>query len=233
MRVLIVEDEAVIARRLARLTREILGKQLDRLLEATSLQAGLATLEQSPVDLVLLDLSLHGEDGFSLLEHAVAGSFHTIIISAHTDRALRAFEYGVLDFVPKPFDKERLAAALARFQQADARADYGTRYLGVAKHGKVELVPLARVAYIKGAGAYAELVLDDGTSELHGKSLDRLMMILPPVFERIHKSYIVPMDKAARLLVHEGSRYELVMREGTVLPVGRTRARQIRRKLEG
>ncbi len=108
MRILIVEDETVIARRLERLVRQILGQQLVWLKRADCLAAARADLESFPIDLMFLDLNLHGKDGFGLLEHAVAGAFHTVIVSAHTNQALRAFEYGVLDFVAKPFDKERL-----------------------------------------------------------------------------------------------------------------------------
>lgn len=233
MRILIVEDEVVIARRLERFTREIQGNQLSWLKLVDSLEAGLAELAKRPIDLLLLDLNLHGRDGFELLEQVVAGSFHTVVISAHTDRAIRAFEYGVLDFVAKPFDRQRLAHAFARFRDGANRADYGTRYLGLAKHGKVEMVAIDAVRYARGAGPYAELVLDDGRIELYGKSLDRLMMILPPSFERIHKSYIVNMDRALCIRTRPGSRYELELENRVVLPVGRTRARRIRAKLEG
>ncbi len=233
MRILIVEDEVVIARRLERLTREILGKQLSWLKRVGNLQAGLAQLDTRPIDLLLLDLNLNGRDGFDLLERLVARSFHTVVVSAHTERAIRAFEYGVLDFIPKPFDRKRLAQALARFRDAASRSDYGARYLGLAKQGKVELIAIEEVRYAKGAGPYAELVLESGRSELHGKSLDGLMMILPPCFERIHKSYIVNMDHVRCIRNRPGSRYELELANRVVLPVGRTRARYIREKLQG
>ena len=232
MRILIVEDEVVIARRLERLVRELLGKRLDWLGHETRLDEAWSTLEQTPIDLLFLDLNLNGKDGFQLLERAVAGSFHTVVVSAYTDQALRAFEYGVLDFVAKPFDGERLAKTLDRLDNARERADYGTRYLGVAKPGRLALIPVAEIRYIKGAGAYSELHSGEGPPELHGKSLDRLMAILPPIFERVHKSYIVHMDRVRHIRALEGSRYELHMDDGTVLPVGRTRIKQIRARLQ-
>ena len=55
---------------------------------------------------MLLDLNLHARDGFEILKQIVSKSFHTIIISANIDRAIEAFEYGVLDFIPKLYNKE-------------------------------------------------------------------------------------------------------------------------------
>ena len=88
MRVLVVEDEAVVARRLRRLVGEILGAELERLDVIDHLGDAIDRVFETPYDLVFLDLALHGDDGFELLRHAVSGAFHTIVVSAHTDRAL-------------------------------------------------------------------------------------------------------------------------------------------------
>lgn len=231
MRLLIVEDEPLIAQRLERMCREILGAQLETVDHAARSDETAARLAGTPIDLLLLDLNLKGSDGMLLLKHSVAGSFHTIIVSANTDRALEAFEHGVLDFVPKPFSRERLAAALARSTSAEARADYAAKFLAVRKYGRVELVRVDDVVYAKGAGAYSELVLESGATELHDKSLEKLQALLPPVFERIHKSYLVRMSAVKTLHAQEGSHYEAELKSGVRLPIGRTRYKEIREKI--
>ena len=231
MRLLIVEDEPLLAQRLERFVREILGDRLETLRVATLFSEASARLDESPIDLLLLDLNLHGRDGMELLASSVAGSFHTIIVSANTEQALRAFEYGVIDFVPKPFSRERLAQAIQRVTERDGRAAGAAKFLAVRKHGKVELVPIDRVLYVEGAGAYAEIVLEDGRRELHDKTLEKLHALLPPVFERVHKSYVVRMTAVKALHAAEGSHYELELRNGLRLPVGRTRYKEIREKL--
>ena len=231
MRVLIVEDEPLIAQRLERFCREILGEKLEAIHVAALLSEASARLDESPIDLLLLDLNLHGRDGMELLQASVAGSFHTIIVSANTEQALRAFEFGVIDFVPKPFSKERLASALARVTERDGRAAGTAKFLAVKKYGKVELVEIDRVLYVEGAGAYAELVLNDGKRELHGKTLEKLHALLPPVFERIHKSFVVRWSAVKALHAQEGSHYEAELRNGLRLPVGRTRYKELREKL--
>ena len=231
MRVLIVEDEPLIAQRLERFCREILGSKLETLRMATLHSEAKARLDESPIDLLLLDLNLHGRDGMELLGASVAGSFHTIIVSANTEQALRAFEFGVIDFVPKPFSRERLALALGRVTERDGRSAGAAKFLAVKKYGKVELVEIDRVMYVEGAGAYAELVLDDGRRELHDKTLEKLHALLPAGFERIHKSYVVRWSTVKALHAQEGSHYEVELRSGLRLPVGRTRYKELREKL--
>src|SRR6478735_8796777 len=189
LNLLIVEDEPPIARRIEKLARAALGPRLGSAHVAQTLDEADGHLAQTPVDVLLLDLNLHGRDGFELLARAVAGSFHTIVVSANTDQALRAFEYGTLDFVPKPVAPDRLARALARVTDAQNRSEFAARSLAVQKSGRIEPVSLDAVHYIKGAGPYSELVLAGGRTELHNKSLDKLLAILPPTFERVHKSY--------------------------------------------
>lgn len=231
MKILIVEDEPLLAGRLERLCREILGPQLESVRIATMFDEASAQLDHAPIDVLLLDLNLNGADGMELLQSTVAGSFHTIIVSANTEQAIRAFEYGVIDFIPKPCMKERLAQALHRVTDRAGRAACAAKYLAVRKMGRVELVEIDRVLFVQGAGAYAELVLDDGRRELHDKTLEKLHALLPPVFERIHKSYVVRLSAVRALHAREGSLYEAELRNGLRLPVGRTRYKELRDKL--
>ncbi|WP_342380737.1 LytTR family DNA-binding domain-containing protein [Myxococcus stipitatus] len=229
MRLLIVEDEPLAARRLARLCEQWLGPGSAAPRVCSSLDEARALLAGRDIDVLLLDLNLSGEDGFTLLAEATAGSFQTVVVSANTDQALRAFELGVLDFVPKPYTPERLALALGR---VGSRAAAPLRTLAVRKGGGVVLVPLDSVAYIQGAGDYAELVLRGGGTELSEKSLERLEQLLPADFFRIHRSYLVRVADIRELVTSEGSRTAVELKDGTRLPVGRSRLSLLRKRLE-
>jgi DNA-binding LytR/AlgR family response regulator len=135
-----------------------------------------------------------------------------------------------MDFVPKPFTRERLEQALQRVVDREARAASAAKFLAVRKLGRVELVPIDRVIYLEGAGAYAEIVLEDGRRELHDKTLEKLHALLPPVFERIHKSYVVRLNAVKALHAAEGSHYEAELRNGVRLPIGRTRYKELRER---
>jgi len=230
MKILIVEDEVHIARHLEKLVRRILrdtGPVIDRL---SRFEDALAHLDNVDIDLLLLDLNLDGKDGFELLQLISAASFHTIIISAYKNRAIEAFEYGVLDFVPKPFSEKRLRKALSRIQSALSPPDYPSRYFAVRKKGKIHLIKDEEVAYFQAFGHYAKIHLKNGQTELHNKSLVKLMPILGSDYERVHKSYIVKMSEIENIHVYEGGKYEIELCNGAMVPLGRSKYPLVKEK---
>lgn len=120
-----VEDEPLIARRLERVLRE---------------EAAEGALSRGGVDIVFLDLNLNGRAGFDLVGDAAAGAFHTVVASALTERALEAFEVGVLDFMGKPFGAERVHRSY--LVRLDERVREGSRYAAVLVLG--DEVPVGR-----------------------------------------------------------------------------------------
>lgn len=233
MQVLIVEDEARIAKRIERFTRELLQDQLTHLTLKPKLSEALDYVLNHPIDVLLLDLNLHGKDGFELLKTAVAHSFHTIVISAYRNRAIEAFEYGVIDFVAKPFDIERLKKAFERITDSQQRATYATKYLAIKKQGRIHLLTIEDILYLQGANIYSQVYLQNGQKDLYDKSLEKVLQLLPANFERIHKSYIVNMQQAQEIFVHSGSKYELMLKNGEILPIGRTRYKLIKERFFG
>ncbi|MCM0667011.1 LytR/AlgR family response regulator transcription factor [Flavobacterium tyrosinilyticum] len=230
MKILIIEDEARIAKRVERMTRDFFDKDVQILL-SDSLESGLIAIENNPIDLLLLDLNLNGEDGFEILQTFVAGPFQTIIISAYTDKAITAFNYGVLDFVPKPFDQNRLEQAFMRFTAQGKQSGGDVRFLAVRKAKTFRLVPINEILYIKGAGIYTELHLANNKIELHDKSLEALEKLLPETFERIHKSYILCWEQADKIVVEAGGKYSMQLKNGDLLPIGRSKYKEIKNKL--
>jgi len=230
MKILIIEDEARIAKRIERMTKGFFNKDV-QIFISDSVENGLNTIDQNEIDLLLLDLNLNGEDGFDVLQTVVSKSFQTIIISAYTDKAITAFNYGVLDFVPKPFDENRLAQAFIRYTAPERKAGSDIQFLAVKKAKTIKLITIKDIKYIKGAGIYTELHLHDGRIELHDKSLESLEKLLPITFERIHKSYILCWNEAEKLVVEAGGRYQMLLKNGEILPVGRSKYKEIKDKL--
>lgn len=230
MNILIVEDESRIAKRIERMTRDIFGNALESIKHINTLHEALKFTENSSLDLVLLDLNLNGDNGFDMLATAVSESFHTIVISANKDQAITAFEYGVLDFVPKPFNRDRLEQAFNRAITKEKIENNTIKVLAIKKRGRIQLIPIEDLLYIKGAGAYTELFLTDGTKELHDKSLEKLEQLLSHTFERIHKSYVVKMSEVKEIIVKSGSKYMAVLKNGALIPIGRTKYKDLKAK---
>ncbi|WP_281321954.1 LytR/AlgR family response regulator transcription factor [Flavobacterium aestivum] len=227
MNILIIEDEARIAKRLERMIRDIFGNEITSLRCIESLTEGIKHIEDNLIDLLFLDLNLNGEDGFNVLESVVSERFHTIIVSAYKEKAIKAFEYGVLDFVAKPFDEERLAKACQRIK-SKSFSENKLKYLSVKKKGRQSLININDLKYIKGSGIYTELHLTDGKIEIYNKTLENLSLLLPESFLRIHKSYIVKISEAIEIIVQPGTQYGLRLRNEEVLPIGRTRYKMVK-----
>ena len=138
----------------------------------------------------------------------------------------------MLDFVPKPFTEERLTQAFVRLTTSSSTPAHALQFLAVKKHGSLLLIDIQDLRYIKGAGIYTELHLQNGKKELHDKSLEKLAQLLPASFERIHKSYIVSLAQAEKIIVQEGSSYQLLLKNGELLPIGRSRYKELRSKID-
>lgn len=225
---LIVEDEPVIARRIARLSAEILDVDPRSILQLDTPDAAVERLRSGGIDLLLLDLNLHGEDGFAVLEQVTAFAAQTIIISANTDQAVRAFDHGVLDFVAKPFEPERLRKAFDRYS-APVEADQPrARFLSFRSGRRTRIVPLEDVVLLRGADKYTEVVTQSGEVLLHDRALGKLEQVLPERFERVHKSYIAAMDRIAGLETAPGNISTLILNTGERAPVSRSRIARVR-----
>ncbi|MFI5452234.1 LytR/AlgR family response regulator transcription factor [Pedobacter sp. UC225_61] len=228
MRILIIEDEVLIASRIQRMVKEIWASKVQSIVILEGIEEARSYLEKNEIDLLLLDLNLNGQNGFSMLEHFTAQAFHTIIISAHTEKAVEAFEYGVVDFVPKPFDRDRLSLALDR---ADGRPAHGITVLAVRQKGVLRLVKSAEVRYFKGSDIYAEIHLKNGETLLYDKTLERLSYLLGDCFERIHKSFLVATSELDTLILKGGASPMARLKNGELLPVGRTHYRELKKKI--
>ena len=145
---------------------------------------------------------------------------------------MRAFEHGVLDFVPKPVGGDRLARALQRVAPLPPPAGYRPEEFIAVRHlGRIDLVPLDELLYVEGADKYSELVLLNGQRSFYDKCLGRVEAALPRSFMRIHKSYLVRFAMVARLHVQKGSRYFAELKNGLRLPVGRSHYAEVKSRM--
>ncbi|MCM2567663.1 LytR/AlgR family response regulator transcription factor [Janthinobacterium kumbetense] len=233
MNVLILEDEPLIAQGLEREVRAHFGARLSNLVLHDNVPQALAALAQGQgqeqIDLLLLDLHLHGADGYDLLRLAADARFQTIIVSAHAERSITAFEFGVLDFVAKPFSRERLHKALQRYTGWHTEA----ASLSVKKRGALEWIAMADIDHVQADGHYSNIVLCSGEQCFHDLPIDKLMALLPPHFLRVHRSYIVNSLGFKRLQIGAGGKYALDTQTSTGIPVSRSSYPALKQRLLG
>lgn len=241
MRVLIVDDE-----HLARaLLREYLAGHPDIEVVgecANGFEAVKAIGELDP-ELVFLDIQMPKLDGFEVVE--LAGSKpHYIFATAYDQYALKAFEVRAIDYLLKPFSRERLAQALAHARSrqpqpeqaaqlqavvADAAQRRGYLERVLIKDGaRVHVVPSSTIDYIEAQDDYVQ-VTASGKAWLKNQRMSELEAQLDPqVFLRIHRSYIANVGSIARIEPASKDNYCAVLKDGTRLPISRSGYQKLR-----
>lgn len=203
IRILIVDDEAPARKRLSDLLDDCRAAlPLTLVDEASNGLEALTILDKGGVDIVLSDIRMPGMDGIELAQHLSrmdeANTPKIIFTTAYDEYAVRAFELNAVDYLLKPIKQERLLAALKKAAvlkpaQADAIADAAhsrRKHLSIHERGRVMLVPIEDVLYLKAELKY--LTVRTASKEyLLEESLTRLEEEFKGMFTRIHRNCLV------------------------------------------
>lgn len=224
MRILILDDEPPAARRIAKYCQEVFGKDIQTLKILDSLFPAIYYLQENAVDLLFLDIDLNDdENGFDLLKEIPSPSFYTIITSSHTEYAIQAFEYSVIDFLPKPFPLQRFAKAMVRVKNTLQARGIQKDFIAVKKDESLEMVRPGLISWLESEGNYTIMHLTSGSSEKIRKTLDKISSELPKNFVRTHRSYIVNANDVERILYGKNnSSYQVQLKDQTRVPLSRS-----------
>ena len=243
-RVLIVDDEAP--------ARSILREMLSALRDvrilaecANGFEAVKAASELGP-DVVFLDIEMPKLDGFEVLE-LIDPAIAVVFVTAYDSYALKAFEVHAVDYVLKPFRPERLAAALDRareragkISQADPREiaaaarPAGTHLsrIVVRDGTRVHVIPAEKLDFAEAQDDYVRLK-SEGKSFLKQQTIASLAATLDPErFVRVHRSYVLNLDRLARLELYSKGSYAAVLSDGSRIPVSREGHARLKALLE-
>jgi two-component system LytT family response regulator len=229
--VLIVDDEEP-ARAVL---REMLSCEPDvRILGecASGVEAVKAAMELKP-QLIFLDIEMPKLDGFEVLE-LLDPQVAVVFVTAYDGYALRAFEVHAVDYVLKPFRAERLKEALlgarahvsrrpeaAVLAQAARRiGEFATRIV-LKDASRIHLIPVDRLDYAEAQDDYVAL-RSDGKTYLKMQTLASLEASLDPsVFVRVHRSYLVRLDRIRAVDLYAKNSRIATLLDGTRVPVSR------------
>ncbi|WP_284615172.1 LytR/AlgR family response regulator transcription factor [Aquabacterium humicola] len=237
--VLIVDDEPLARLRLRSLIEANTEPPARVVGEAGDASAALALLQQTPCDLVLLDIAMPGRDGLGFADDLRRQPEPPLVVfvTAHADHALRAFEVDATDYLTKPVRRERLQAALLRaaerrVQRAES-APTGP-VLVVSDRGRVLRVPAAEVIYLKAEQKYVTLCSGRGRWTLDDALAD-LEQRLGDGFLRVHRNAVVAVS-AVRALERRGDDdgeegWSVQMSNGDWLAVSRRQLTAVREVL--
>ena len=228
---LIVDDEPL-ARETVRL---LLARDPDvRVVgECGSGDAALDVIAREEVDLLFLDVRMPGLDGLGALARLDPPPA-TVLITAHADHAVTAFDLDVVDYLLKPFDDVRFARALDRAKRhaaAGRRPAAPLDRLVVRNGTRIATMPVDEIDWIEAQDYYAE-VHAGGRSYLVRQSLHKLAASLDPTrFVRIHRKTIVNVRRVKELEPMFHGEHVVFLHDGTRLKLSRTFKDQVDRLL--
>ncbi|HUA02161.1 MAG TPA: response regulator [Candidatus Aquilonibacter sp.] len=247
IRVAIVDDED--------LARQVLREYLSSHPEieivaecANGFEAVKAVAELKP-DLVFLDIQMPKLDGFEVLE-LIGNDTAVVFITAHDNFAIRAFEVHATDYLLKPVSAARFEAALQRAKErlegkspaaAVAPAELAAAARPASQHvdripvrdgARVSIIPVAKLDYVEAQDDYVALV-SEGKKHLKQQTIASLEAALDPSrFMRVHRSYIVNLERVAKIEPYSKDSHVAVLTTGAQLPVSRAGYARLREFLD-
>jgi two-component system, LytTR family, response regulator len=239
IRTVIADDEPLGRQRLRMLLAE--ESWIDLVAECADAPGTIAAIEKFRPELVFLDVQMPGGSGFDVIDAVGVEHMPFVIFVTAFDRyALRAFDVHALDYLLKPFDRDRFRQALARArQQIDRRTegDLEQRLLAlvndlkpapqplerfvVKSAGRVFFVRSADIEWIEAAGNYVKLHVGSET-HLFRETMNALEARLDPaMFFRIHRSHIVNLERVRELQPWFNGEYVVFLTSGARLTLSR------------
>jgi two-component system LytT family response regulator len=239
VRALVVDDEPLARERL----RMLLAAEdwLEIVHECTDGDSAVAAIQKLRPDLVFLDVEMPGASGFDVIE--AIGAEHmpfVVFVTAYDKYAIKAFDVHAVDYLLKPFDRDRFHQALGRArQQLEQRSggELERRLLALVQDlkpaqqklerfviksgGRVFFVRSEEIDWIEAAGNYVKLHV--GTdAHLFRETMNTLESRLnPDTFYRIHRSHIVNIERVRELQPWFNGEYVVFLKNGTRLTLSR------------
>lgn len=190
-------------------------------------------LQRNSIDVLFLDISMPGCNGFEFLSKFRKIEFEVIFVTAYEEYALRAFDFYAVDYLLKPTEPEKLIRAIERIKSKQERNRDFERFESLFKNLTIsksstlaiptfdgfEMIDLQDLVYLQADGNYTELKMKT-KKILVSKTLGDFEKILTSeLFLRIHNSYIINIQEVRKYIKGDGGL--LNMSNGDQLPVSR------------
>jgi two-component system LytT family response regulator len=190
---------------------------------------------------VFLDVQLPGMSGLDVLRR-IKHAPSIIFTTAHDQFAIAAFELGALDYLLKPFGRERFQRALERARPVlqmqlgatlaeratEVLADTPLARLFVREGAKIVPIATSMVEHIEACDDYVRVHAAGRVYRLNVQLADVEGRLDPRTFLRVHRSHVVNLDFVRALEPYDGSRYQVTLRNGTVIVASRQRSKALR-----
>lgn len=205
--------------------------------ECDSVDCAISTLEQTPPDVIFLDVEMPGRNGFDLLAHFnYQCPFEVIFTTAYSHYAVKAFRFSALDYLLKPVDPEELIRAVHKLsqkisdetknkqfellEQKISNKDLGKKQLAISTLEGIYFATLDEIIHVDADSSYTKIYLTSGEMIMSSKPLKYFEELLEDYdFVRVHQSHIINLKLIRRYVRGDGG--QVIMLNGTEIEVSR------------
>lgn len=238
VRVAIIQDEEDAQSLLSKIIKEYCPS-LEIVGNATTINDGILLIENIKPDLVFLDIEIDGRTSFQLLDRLKYMSFKVIFTTAYDQYALKAFKYGAIDYLLKPYSPQEIFHSVERVRKTlyeegmFNRLDFLIKNIDSSQNKKISIptsegvsvVSINDIVRVEADRSYCFLCLSDGERMLVSKPLKDIEASLPEnIFFRIHTTHLINMDYVKRYIKEDGG--YVLMNDGSTAPLARRRKQQ-------
>ncbi|HYC28899.1 MAG TPA: LytTR family transcriptional regulator DNA-binding domain-containing protein [Chitinophagaceae bacterium] len=198
---------------------------------------GVKAIMQHQPELIFLDIQMPKISGFEMLE-LIEQPPAVIFTTAFDEYAIKAFENNAVDYLLKPFSRERFDKAISKWMeqrntpaqksgtgsllQSAATLPQQNRRIVVKIAGRIRIIPVEEVHYLEASDDYVKIHTKDG-SFIKNRTMSNFEQLLDPQqFVRSHRSYIVNVQFITRIDPYEKESYLAILKSGEKVPVSKT-----------
>ncbi|CAG7644311.1 Sensory transduction protein LytR [Paenibacillus solanacearum] len=238
----IVDDEPLARDELAYLLRRT--KRVEVVGEAESMDEALDHIQKLEPDVVFLDIQLAEDSGLDVARKLADARHRPEIVfaTAYDEYALKAFELNAADYILKPFDERRIQQTVEKMLRLQQRHDGAAASPAVQKSGlpektdklavlvedRILLVNISRIVYISAAEGKTVIVTEDQRYTVNEPLVHYEQKLQHTPIVRVHRAYLVNLDGIVEIQPWFHSTYNLVMKDGSSVPVSRTYMKELK-----
>ncbi len=211
---------------------------------ARNVEQGIQLIENQKPDLIFLDLEMGDSSSFGMLDYFKNPTFKIIFTSEDEKHALKAFKYGAIDYIIKPFVPQDILSSIDRVKRTQFneaiynRLDYLIRQNHIGPNYKITIptseginvLSISDILRIEADRSYCFIYLTDGDRILVSKPLKEIESLLPSdIFFRIHSAYLINLDYVKRYSKEDGGK--VILNDGSHIPIARRRKKEFFERL--
>ena len=203
---LVIDDEMSGRTMIEFYIQEHLGDIITRVISVSTLQEAKEAFLMENIFIVFTDIELRNEMGLELA-HFMPENVPLVVVSAHSEYALKAIQVDAFDYLLKPLSESevlRFKAKLKKWlkdKKLEEVTDEEEERIIIKDSGENIVIPVSDIVYLEACGAYSK-IHTEARNFIASKTLKNIEDILPSSFLRVHRSYIVPLGRISSYTIN-------------------------------